>query len=109
MDDPNVMFCGGRINVGQSNPPPGTFRTIAVGTNHACGVRTDGTVACWGAGMADDCVAGSMDCRQSRPPSSLFEQVTASSAHSCAMTGSRKVTCWGADGGGRTMPPVEFQ
>ena len=29
-------------------PPTGPFVDVAVGGRHACGIRTDGTVACWG-------------------------------------------------------------
>jgi len=30
-----------------ATPPGGTFNSISVGQNYACGVKTDGTVACW--------------------------------------------------------------
>jgi hypothetical protein len=110
-DDPNVMFCGGPLNFGQSKPPPGSFRSVAVGSNHACGVHTNGMVECWGAGSSDDCVAGSSSCRQSRPPTIVFDQVTVGAAHSCGMKSDRKVVCWGYGDGadGRTNPPQEFQ
>ena len=29
-------------------PPVGPFADVAVGTRHACAIRTDGTIACWG-------------------------------------------------------------
>ena len=29
--------------------PPGTFEAVTVGSGHACAIRTDGTIACWGA------------------------------------------------------------
>ena len=34
----------------RSKAPEGDMRTASVsaGTSHTCGVRTDGTVACWG-------------------------------------------------------------
>jgi len=31
-----------------TQPPAGPFAEVAVGNNHACGVRPDGTVECWG-------------------------------------------------------------
>ena len=33
---------------GQSTPPAGTFTEVSAGDYHTCGVKTDGTVACWG-------------------------------------------------------------
>ena len=32
----------------QAPPPEGRFSTIVAGMIHFCGLRTDGTVACWG-------------------------------------------------------------
>ena len=29
-------------------PPGGEFISVSAGNNHTCGVRTDGSVACWG-------------------------------------------------------------
>lgn len=34
---------------GQADPPEGMFRAVAAGEWHACGIRTDGRVTCWGA------------------------------------------------------------
>ena len=115
-DDPAALCMGSTFNLGQASPPPGTFRSVAVSANHTCGVKTDGTVACWGAGTADvGCPElDQADCRQSRPPAGVFAQVSVGSLHSCAMTLERKVQCWGypgsgATGDGRIAPPAEFQ
>jgi len=113
-DDPNLACKDVLQNFGQSIPPDGTFRSISVGSNHACGVKTDGTVACWGAGTTDEgCEDTGENCRQSRPPTGKFDQVSVGNYHSCAMTAERKVKCWGYPGGGagdgRLTPPAEFQ
>jgi len=34
---------------GQLNPPEGAFTQVDVGSSHACGIKEDKTVACWGA------------------------------------------------------------
>ena len=114
-DDPAELCMGSTFNLGQAAPPTGTFRSVKVAANHACGVKTDGTIACWGAGTSDeDCPGASANCRQSRPPVGMFEQVSVGNLHSCAITAERKVQCWGYPGAGATgdeqlTPPVEFQ
>ena len=113
--DDATASCGSSLyNFGQSTAPTGAFRALAVGENHSCGIKTDGTLACWGAGTADsDCPGDSVDCRQSRPPSGSFVQVSVGRVHSCAMSAERKVKCWGYPGAGagdgRLTPPAEFQ
>jgi len=113
-DDATAMCMGSPYNLGQAAAPPGAFLSVAVGANHSCGVKTDGTVACWGAGTADvGCPDTGVDCRQSRPPAGTFAQVSVGNLHSCAITADRKVQCWGypgADAGdGRLVPPMVFQ
>jgi len=114
-DDPAALCAGDRYNFGQATPPAGNFRSIAVGDNHSCGVQTDGTIACWGAGttVAADCPGTDDECGQSKPPTGRFIQVSVGARHSCAMTTDRKIQCWGypgADrGDGRLVPPDEFQ
>jgi hypothetical protein len=112
-DDPAATCKDVELNFGQSAPPKGSFKTVSVGVRHACGVKSDGSVACWGAGTADVCtIDTNYDCRQSRPPAGKFEQVTVGLNHSCAITADRKVQCWGYNGSpvdGRTMPPAVFQ
>jgi alpha-tubulin suppressor-like RCC1 family protein len=111
-DDPNETYCDAKFNHGQSVPPAESFESIAVSDGHACGIRANGTVACWGAGTTDEC--GGSICRQARPPPGVFEQVTAGVFHTCAMRADRTVACWGWNGDGTefagiTTPPPDFQ
>ena len=110
-DDPSVM-CGGtgRVNYGQSKPPTGTFKQVSVSAQHACAIRSDDTVACWGAGKTDQqCAGNNADlCGQSLPPAGQFAEVSVSWFYSCAMDSARKLTCWGANGRGQSTPPVDF-
>jgi alpha-tubulin suppressor-like RCC1 family protein len=41
-------FLTNNFNCGQAAPPDGTFREVATSYFHSCGVRTDGSVTCWG-------------------------------------------------------------
>ena len=34
--------------IGQATPPGGEFVSVSAGVWHTCGVRTDGSVECWG-------------------------------------------------------------
>ena len=42
----NEDFYGNEI--GQTTPQSGQFASINAGDDHTCGVRIDGSVACWG-------------------------------------------------------------
>jgi hypothetical protein len=112
-DDPAEMCAGTQPNFGQSIPPAGAFSTVSVAQHHACAIKTDGTVACWGAGTTDECQTDGENCRQSRPPAGKFAQVTVGNYHSCAITAARKIQCWGYAGAdandARLTPPAEFQ
>ena len=114
-DDPAALCAGNRYNFGQATPAAGSFRSLSLGNNHACGIKTNGTIACWGAGttVATDCPGTDDECGQSKPPTGSFIQVSVGTRHSCAMTAERKIQCWGypgADmGDGRLVPPDEFQ
>ena len=68
----------------QATPPTGAFHQISAGGYHTCGVRTDGTLSCWG----KDQVANP-------PPSGTFRQVAAfDSPRNCAIRTDGSVTCW---------------
>ncbi len=104
-EDPEQISCFTFWSNGQSEPPAGTFRSVSVGTGHACAVRDDGRLACWGAGSADLCDGG-VNCRQSRPPAGSFEQVGVGHYHSCGVTTAHRVVCWGFDQAGLLDPPA---
>ena len=113
-DDPQALICDVPYNFGQSIPPDGDFVSVTVGDSHACGIRADGTVACWGAGTTDQGCSStvlSFHCGQSQAPPGRFEQLALGNVHTCAMRADRTVQCWGweGDGDGRTIPPPEFQ
>ena len=102
--DTNVV-CWGDNRWGQSTPPPGTFTTVSAGRYSTCGVKTDGSVACWGVYQPPtwDLISG--------VPSS-GEYVDAKIGfgagwreHACALSKTGQVTCWGDNSQGQTTVP----
>ncbi|MCJ7509566.1 MAG: RCC1 domain-containing protein, partial [Dehalococcoidia bacterium] len=71
------------------------FSQVSAGGYHNCGVRTDGTLACWGA-HGDG---------RTTPPAGTFSQVSAGGYHNCGVRTDGTLACWGAHGYGRTTPP----
>ena len=39
------------LDYGQADPPEGEFSAVSAGYLHACGLRTTGEIACWGAAV----------------------------------------------------------
>ena len=66
---------------------------IAVGESHACGLRRDGAIACWGS-MYEDW-----------PDDAGWTQVTSGQDFSCGLRGDGPVACWGDDAHGKADPP----
>jgi len=72
------------------------FTSIAAGESHACGLRSDGTIVCWGFSQFGDAIA----------PSGTFTAVSTGLYHSCAIRASDGgVECWGQTG---TAPAGSF-
>lgn len=65
--------------------PSDTFVDLSVGDEHACGLRTSGTIACWGEN--GDLLAA---------PEGKYKRIYAGSVHSCALrTSDSTAVCWG--------------
>ena len=89
-------------------PPDGQFKTISVAPQHSCGLRTDGTVACWGSNE-DDLVCEFSDstylCATSfgsrvYAPEGQFNAISTSPNTpyiSCGLRSSGSIVCWGSD------------
>ena len=78
--------------------PQGEFTALGAGYSHTCALRTDGTVACWGAGREG----------QTDAPSGRFVAVTAGDAHSCGLRTDDTVTCWGNNDDGHIDVPTSW-
>ena len=62
------------------------YTQISAGSYHTCGLRSDGSVICW----------GSDEYGQSRvPPDERFTAVAAGSAHTCGLRTDGTTICWG--------------
>ena len=76
------------------------FTAVDVGDSHACGLRLDGSVVCWGANPVGRIEA----------PAGEFLAVSAGGLHSCGLLTDGTVACWGDDREGQSEAPAgEFQ
>lgn len=106
-------------------------KMVAAGGGQTCGLKTDGSVGCWGwdlfakatppagsfsqisAGHHHNCgvkIDGSVACwggnndGEGAPPAGSFSQVSAGVNHTCALKSDRTVACWGKDDKGQSTP-----
>ena len=70
--------------------------SISAGYDHTCGVRTDGSLACW----------GKNDSGEATPPDGEFASVSAGGGHTCGLRRDGTVACWGYDYNGQATPPA---
>ena len=83
--------------------PEGQFSAVSGGRRHACGIRLDRTVTCWGANYNGELEA----------PPGEFAVVSSGHTHNCGVKTDGSIACWGAFGyGGRSdileAPPGEY-
>ena len=63
------------------------FTQISSGANHACGLRANGSIACWGSNVFG----------QATPPTTgVFTSISSGDAHTCALRNDGAVVCWGS-------------
>ena len=73
----------------------GDFAHVATGRSHACGVRFDNSLVCWGENWAG----------QAEPPEGDFVSVALGWAHSCGLRVDQTISCWGGNWDGQAEPP----
>ena len=73
------------------------FSGVSAGDDYTCGVKTDGSVVCWGRPFAN--------VGQLSPPSGSFSSVSAGGNHTCGLKADGSVVCWGANSSGQSSPP----
>lgn len=83
------------IENGGVTRPEVDFEAVAVGRSHSCGLRADGTVACWGGNASG----------QADPPDGLFTVITAGYEHSCGLHRDGEIACWGGNRYGQLNLP----
>ncbi len=77
----------------RSGDDAGSFASVSAGWRHTCGVKTDGSVVCWGS-SADffGNVVG-----QTAPPQGSFRSVSAGADHTCGLKTDGSIACWGSN------------
>jgi hypothetical protein len=69
---------------------------VSAGGYHTCGLRTDGTIACWGENYSGEAT----------PPAGAFTQVSAGGNHTCGLKTDGTIACWGDNFYGQATPPA---
>ncbi len=84
------------VSSNRISPSAALPATLSAGKEYTCGIRSDGTLACWGeegASPLDDI------------PPGTFTQVSAGQEHACALREDGSLACWGYDYDGQATPP----
>ena len=80
----------------RAEPDPDALVKISVGSNHACGIRDDQTLVCWGGNESG----------QANPPEGSFTEIASGNGHSCAINTEAGVECWGNNSEAAASPPT---
>lgn len=90
--DEDTIFCWGDDHYGQSTLPEADtnapFKSVDAGYDHTCGVRFDGTLACWGNNAYE----------AADPPAGTFDNVSAGDNYTCAVGTDGALAYWGMGG-----------
>lgn len=81
-----------------------TFRTVAIGTTHSCGLTTSGEIWCWGRNLYGQIGDGSTQDRSTPvrvESTGHFVALTAGWNHSCALDTVGQAYCWGQNASGQ--------
>ena len=81
---------------GDRTAPGSGYTAVSSGVEHACGLRTDQTIVCWG-----DATWGLTD-----PPAGQFSALASANTHSCGLRTDQTIVCWGDATWGLTDPPA---
>ena len=85
------------VGDGATTPPAGLYRSLDVGTAHACAITKEGAAVCWGLNSSG----------QSSPPGGVFSgPIAGGTAHTCALDADGKAVCWGQNEYGQSSPPT---
>ncbi|MCY4422830.1 MAG: leucine-rich repeat domain-containing protein [Acidimicrobiaceae bacterium] len=74
----------------------GGFASVDAGWTHSCGLRTGGTIMCW----------GDNDNGETDAPAGALTAVTSGGYHSCGLSAQGAWSCWGWNLGGQTDIPA---
>lgn len=105
LDTGSVYCLAHSISAGNKEPAgpiggPWQYSAFDVGLNHACGVRTDGDVYCWGNNTRGSLGIGSIDANAHPDPERVtapekFTAIEAGGFSTCGLSTTGKIYCWG--------------
>jgi len=72
-----------------------TFSALSGGWWYFCGIRTDGTLGCWGRDTSTTLA----------PPSGVFARLSAGYDSACAIRPDKSLVCWGSNENGKGTAP----
>ena len=122
------------VTWGQAVQPTRQFTAVSAGHNLSCGIRTDQTISCWGAGTdgpdnynappagsfsavslgSGGCgikTDGTLQCwgsqsfRETRSPAGTFTAVSVGYNNACGLKTDGTIACWGDNRSGESDPP----
>ena len=74
----------------------GVFASVSAGGFKSCGIRSDGTVACWGYRYNG----------QATLPSGTFTSVSVGSIYTSGIQADGSIACWGSESDQPSPPPT---
>ena len=92
---PTVVDINSAVTIVPTSEPRAGFASVSVGWRHACGVKENGLVVCWGDDYGGITIA----------PSGKFAAVSAGVSYSCGLREDGPLTCWGSSRFGEATPP----
>ena len=75
---------------------PVAFASVSAGDYFACGLKTDGSIACWGENASG----------QATPPTGTFMYLSVGAASACGVRTDGTLACWGDNSLGKATPPA---
>ena len=78
------------------SPTTTRYSAVSVGGYHSCGLRSDGSIICWG-----DNNSG-----QAEVPAGQYTAVSAGGVHSCGLRSNGVLACWSGNRYGRVDVPT---
>jgi hypothetical protein len=84
-----VISCIGSSLSGVTSPPTGTFSQIAGADSIMCGVRSNGSLKCWGLSSGPNGIIGN------EPTGYYLKVMVSGPSSACAIQSNNQVVCWG--------------